>query len=251
MTLSPLGNLRRCGIAACVALTLAAIPMIGHADPVLVNGNFESLGTPGQSALFGTGQSQQVTGWTTNGYNFVFTPGAADTTGATNGLKLWGPGTGSANGLTGSPAGGNFLALDGVYETSPVSQTITGLTPGATETVSFYYAGAQQSGYTSSTTEGLIVSLGSQSDETAILNNVAEGFTGWNEDSFTFTATSASETLSFLAVGTPSGVPPMTLLDGVTLSETAPVPEPGSLALLSTGLIGLGGFVRSRFSKRS
>ena len=53
---------------------------------------------------------------------------------------------------------------------------------------------------------------------------------------FTYTATAASEVLSFLATGTPSGVPPFALLDGVTLNS---VPEPGSLALLGIGLIAL------------
>jgi hypothetical protein len=49
----------------------------------------------------------------------------------------------------------------------------------------------------------------------------------------TFTPTSTSETLSFLAIGTPGGVPPLALLDGVSLSD---IPEPASWALLVSGL---------------
>jgi hypothetical protein len=112
--------------------------------------------------------------------------------------------------------------------------------------VSFYFAGAQQSGNTGPTTDQFLVSLGSQTLSTPVLNDPSHGFTGWQLENLTFTPTSTSEVLSFLAVGTPSGVPPFALLDGVTVSA---VPEPASLALLSTGLIGLGGYVRSRFKK--
>jgi hypothetical protein len=76
--------------------------------------------------------------------------------------------------------------------------------------------------------------------------NASEGFTGWQTDSFTFTATSTSEVLSFLAVGTPAGVPPFTLLDGISVTQT---PEPQSLVLFATGLIGVSGLVRRRFQK--
>ena len=48
-----------------------------QATSLVVNGDFEQLLVPGASREFGSRfPSQQVTGWTTNGYNFVFTPGA-------------------------------------------------------------------------------------------------------------------------------------------------------------------------------
>nr|WP_229262497.1 PEPxxWA-CTERM sorting domain-containing protein [Duganella radicis] len=49
--------------------------------------------------------------------------------------------------------------------------------------------------------------------------------------------------MSFLAVGTPAGVPPFSLLDGVSL--TAAVPEPETWAMLGLGL-GLIGFTARR-----
>ena len=79
----------------------------------------------------------------------------ADTTGATgiDGLvKLWGPGDGSANGLGLSPNGGNFLAVDPSYrgagreQSNPITQLLTGLTPGKEYAVTFWYAGAEQEG---------------------------------------------------------------------------------------------------------
>jgi hypothetical protein len=125
-----------------------------------------------------------------------------------------------------------------------ISQTINGLTPGDQYTVSFWWGGAQQSGFTGATTEQWQVSLGSQTQSTVILHNANHGFTGWQQQSFTYTPTSASELLSFLALGTPTGVPPFSVLDGVTLN--AATPEPGTLALLGSGLLAGVGFVRSK-----
>ena len=218
-----LARLFACGVANIVlsALSLAVFAGSARATSLVANGNFEQLLVPGVSSEFGAlYSSQQVSNWTTDGYNYVFTPGSADTSGAVGQygkLYLWGPNNGSANGLPAtSPAGGNFLALDGAYDIGAVSQTINGLTPGQAVTVSFYWAGAQQSGYTGATTEQFKVSLGSESQYTPVLDNVSQGFTGWQYESFTFVPTSTSEVLAFLAAGTPGGVPPFSLLDGVS-----------------------------------
>ena len=239
------------GLAA-VGLAVAATSM--QAASLVTNGSFEQLSSPGVAAEFGSRYpSQQVTGWTTSGYNFVFTPGSADTKGAKGefgGVALWGPGRGSNNGLPAtSPDGGNFLALDAAYAVGPVTQSISGLTPGEATTVSFYWAGAQQAGFTGATTEQLKVSLGSSTQSTPVLNNVSHGFTGWKATAFSFVPTSSTEVLSFLAVGTPGGVPPFSLLDGVSVSTT---PEPASLGLMACTLVGFGAFAyRRRKQSRS
>jgi hypothetical protein len=91
------------------------------------------------------------------------------------------------------------------------------LTSGQKYTVSFWYAGAQQSGFDSNTTERWMVSPGNQTLSTAVLNDPNHGFTGRVYTSLTFTATGSSEVLSFLANGTPNGEPPFSLLDGVSM----------------------------------
>ncbi len=217
-----------------------------QASNLVLNGDFEQLLVPGSSMEFGSRYSyQQVTDWTTSGYNFVFTPGSADTTGAVGeygGLNLWGPNSGSNNGLpAASPASGNFLALDGDYAVGAVLQTINGLTPGKAATVSFYWAGAQQEGYDGAATDQFQVSLGSETQFTPVLDNASHGFTGWHGETLTFLPTSTSEVLSFLAIGTPDGVPPFLLLDGVSVSD---VPEPATWALVFLSFAGIGALRR-------
>ncbi|HEX4505081.1 MAG TPA: PEP-CTERM sorting domain-containing protein [Alphaproteobacteria bacterium] len=234
-----------------VALTFAGA---AKATNLVMDGSFDQLsGGIGQIGYNGT----SLTGWTNGhdgsgnlGYTFVYSSGSADTTGAngvSGNVKLWGPNDGSANGLPAtSPDGGNYIASDGAYQTAPLSQTINGLTSGAQYTVSFWFAGAQQSGYRGTNTEQWLVSLGGQQLATNILKNTDEGFTGWQYTTLTFTATSSSEVLSFLAAGTPSGVPPFSLLDGISMSQVVSTPEPGSIAMLLTGLGAIGVIARRR-----
>ncbi len=220
-----------------LALSLAAT---GARADLITNGNFTTNGGGGQ-----IGYNTTANGWTmanSTSYTFLFTSPTQATSGVTGqsgNLALWGPGDGSNNGLTASPAGGSFIASDGAYEQSAIQQTIAGLTVGQSYAVSFYYAGAQQYTFHGANTEQWEVSLGGQNLYTSVLDNTDEGFTGWQYTTMVFTATSASEVLSFLAIGTPSGVPPFSLLDGVTMNA---VPEPTSAAMMLSGLAGLIGF---------
>ena len=241
---------------AFTALVVAAMATSAYADPVILNGSFsQQSGTTSSELTSGPGigsytSGATLTNWsnsTPSAYNFIMTsPDVWDSNhqsaGASNQyntpLTFWAAAS--------SPNGGNFVALDSDFGQGAISQTVTGLTVGDQETITFEFAGAQQHPYDGKSTDQLEVSLGGQTLYSTILNDSSNGFTGWTTESLTFTATSTSETLSFLAIGTPSGVPSFALLDGVSIAQT---PEPGSLALLSTGLIGIGGLVRRRFSK--
>jgi hypothetical protein len=216
-------------------MTLLTLSSSAQALNLIANGGFETLTNgPGQFDSKTT-----ATSWTSSGYNFIFASGTADTTGA-NGdfgnLKLWGPGDGSANGLpASSPDGGNYVGADSAFEVGAIQQTVNGLTPGTLYALSFYWGAAQQSGFNGATTEQWQVTLGGQEQDTVILNNVNHGFSGWQSQTFFFAANNTSELLSFLAVGTPNGVPPFALLDGVSLVSDAP--EPGDFTLILGGLI--------------
>ena len=210
-----------------------------------------------------------VAGWSSAGYNYVYAPNTADS-GSTSGMNagapyqapgqfniasgsaagygntfLWGSnnkGAGTmSSGGTGTvdavPGGGNFVALDGVYEVSPISQTITGLTVGQIYVLKFWWAGAQQQSFTGPTTEWLVVNMGGtftgtgggtggyftngQTFTTSTISLPTTAFSGWYQQTMYFTASTSSETLSFLAGGTPSGEPPFSLVGSVDL-ETIP-----------------------------
>lgn len=197
------------------------------------------------------------------GYNFIYE----------NAFKSWFNGASSDTGntiqldtavlddLADTQDGGYFLALDSVYENAAIDVNLSTIA-GDTYTVTFDWAGVQQRYYSGTTTEFLAVALnGGTAQVTSPVSVPEQQFSGWQTgvtDTFTATTT-GTEVLSFLAGGTPTGAnqePAMTLLDNISVSEApptnvpppppSPTPEPNSLLLLSTGLCGLGGFLRHR-----
>ena len=240
---------------ASVALVALAISVPAYAN-LVVNGGFEST-TSGPDLQLGYNTNE--TGWTVpdphsgGSYFFVYAPGDADATGALGQygiVELWGPGDGSANGLPpASPAGGNFVAADGAFQPGAISQTISGLTLGANYTVSFWWAAAQENTRTGASQTQWLVSFGSSTQSTPFASITSEGFSGWMSQSFTFKADGGSDVLSFLANGTPAGVPPFALLDGVTVTQNT-TPEPSTLMLMGTGMVGVFGLGRRYYSRK-
>ncbi len=89
----------------------------------------------------------------------------------------------------------------------------------------------------------LFVDFGTDSFATALQTTVPGEFVGWFNVRRVFTATAATQTLSFLSVGAPNGLPPVALLDGVSLTA---VPVPASALLFGVALAGLGVAVNGR-----
>jgi hypothetical protein len=218
-------------------LSIIVIPVIGVAlfacgmarANLVTNGDFSLYGgvAPKNDFVY-----VQPTDWTGSGlYDFgveVDAPGTADN-GSDPGIPVYGP-------FPAPPppdANNNFIEADGDPSYSfSFSQTISGLTVGQNYTVSFNQAAGQQSGnLRGATTEQWQVSLGSDTQLSAVMNTPSQGVFPWEAQTLTYTASSTSEVLSFLAVGTPSGAPPMVFLDGVDMEST--VPEPSALMLLA------------------
>ncbi len=225
-------------LALASALGFALLGTAANANPINLVHNGDFASSYGQNNQFGTGfGGQGVTDWTGNGgYNLWFSSAASATTQSAvtqyggNAEDLYGP-------LGNSPTGGAFVALDGDPAIKGgISQTVNGLTAGDHYQLSFSWGAGQVQSRSGATTEQLMASLGSQSFLTNVVSNPSQSFTGWFTTTFNFTATGASEVLSFLSIGTPSGLPPIATLDGVSLVD---IPEPMSFGLFGLGVASL------------
>lgn len=250
-------------LLAAVTLAFAAAPAGATIDPThqfIVNGDFEQT-TNGLGQLR---SNTNVVGWTSQmvggdyGYTFVLNASTASTTGSPGQYgqeTLWGPGNGANNGLSNSPTGGNFIGADGAYHVSRLTQTITGLIVGESYQLTFNFAGAQEYGYDGASTDAWKFGFTGAgiNQQTAVLNNVNHGFTGWQTHTYNFVATQTSDTLYFLAKGTPSGQPPFSLLDSVSLTgayvTAAPDVATWMTLVLGFGLIGSSMRTRRRGSR--
>lgn len=272
--------LRRAVFVITAALSTAAMP--AHAAVNFVtNGSFSTTSaTSSRQMSSSNGQTQYVSGWYNSqyssseaGYNFIVLGGQGGTSSTAAMSNSEGPvyfwstlndGSTTSNGYGVSPDGGNFLAADGAYKQGYIYQFINNLTVGKTYDLSFYYGAAQQHGFDGDTTEAWQVNFSNvnnlrdtQSFATPTITNPSHGFSGWYTANTSFVATATSEILSFLAAGTPSGKPPFSLLDGVTLNEHIPpqqiaaVPESGTWAMMVVGFGATGLAIRGRRRAKS
>ena len=221
-----------------IALGLVALATASGASAagnLVTNGSFEANG-PGFLFADGNG-STAVTGWTTftatGSYPLVWLTDVAN-------------GPGFVYNYIASPDGGNALVTDGAltYQAG-TAQEISGLTIGAKYKLKFYWAGAQQQGFPGPTFDKYYtVSFGGESFATAPQAGPQGGFQGWFTENHVFTATRTSQVLAFFASGSPDGVPPFTILDGVSL--TGGVPEASTWAMLIAGFGLIGAVARRR-----
>ncbi len=250
---------------SCAGIALLINVTVARADNInlIVNGTFTqtTLTNSGQ-ITFNPPYTQVADWWTTTGVTlgFLYFPGTQNaqladqfTAYGTDYFQLY---QGITNTIPSSPpGGGNFIAVDA--DPSSVGsfiQTVNGLVPGAQYQLTFYQAGAQQAGYTGPTTEQWKVSLGSQTIFSALMMDASKDFVPWEQQTLTFTATNTSEYLTFMALGTPDGLPPAVLLADVSLvapGGPASAPEPSTMGMFafgSMGLLFLGARIRNRQS---
>lgn len=242
-------------------------------------GGINTLKSDGVTGDYTTGGN--ITSWTVqdvgtaSGLALLYTAGnQGNTSTANEGVVLTGRfgnfsvyDPGNVAGATGgaipntSPGGGNFVVADGAvgYQVA-IYQTLTSLSPGTVYAVNFWYAAGQQYAFNGTTTEGWQVSLSSTAQLTQTAANgttiqdtpaqagggLAQGaFQGWAQQTFNFTASSSSQVLTFLSLGTPSGQPPVDFLSAVSVTAAA-TPEPGSLVMIGGGLLSLACLIRYR-----
>ncbi len=250
----------RAAIVGLSAISLSTFAARAHAASLVQNGDFTQFSSGGIGqvgntlAATGTKGVQGVaTGWTVGSnsssgnavLDFILNPTTADSNiylangtlgSAYGGFAISGPNSGYSNGYKGLPTGatGNILAVDAdtAYGAS-ISQLLTNLSVGSQYSISFWDAATEQSnttaptppGVTSQWTVSLIDQINNQTQShTATAFAIpSNGFSGWVQESLTFTATADREVLRFVASGTPGGAPPVALLSGVSANQ---VPEP-------------------------
>lgn len=233
-----------------VLLALSAAAAFGAnlaaANPLVANGGFDltTNGTNKQLSSSPGNAANRTTlaGWTSSngndgGYNFVLDTGIITTGASTIGLKNY----------TSAVDHGNVFASDALYYPGTLSQSIGGLRAGTNYVLTFDYALGQQAGFDGANADNYWqVGFGGATAASSKLSIDNGGFSDWKTATMTFTATSASQVLSFLAKGSSPGAPPFMLLDNVSMQ--AAVPEPSTLSLVFGG-VGLAVFLARRRRK--
>ena len=211
---------RNCGVLAVVIGAAFAAAPAGAVDNLVANGsmNFPGVGAP--------------TDWT-----FLNPSG-----------EFW-----RSFGNMPSPDGGSYFGIQDLDSFAPrvnvggITQLVDGLQIGQNYQLTFFSM-SNHTSLSASAFQDWRVTFGGQTQTSRLTTAAAAGT--WVQSSMTFTATAASQALTFMAEYLPGSYPEILNIDGVVLSAT-PVPEPPPGLLAGAGLLAIGWtVVRRRATRR-
>ncbi|HZZ77962.1 MAG TPA: PEP-CTERM sorting domain-containing protein [Gemmataceae bacterium] len=248
-------------IAVAVATILMLVAPCAQATNLVSNGEFSQFTQGGPNEFLADNNfapDAKLLDWSNDRpFVAVYAPNSSELIGAIgpsysgSPITLWGPLNGSNNGFTDTSPNqatdptANFIAMDGDpgFFGTGISQTIsTPLVMGQQYTLSYYWGASQDFNDFGPTHSGWTVMLGTQQlvdGNTLFASIPSEGFSGWMNETVTFTYSGGpTDLLQFLVVSGPASLPPIALLDSVSLQR---VPEPTSVLLMGLGLLAMVG----------
>lgn len=247
------------GFSALILASTVSLP--AQAINLITNGGL----VPSQAVLDATGSTQSyrnpfpdgfvnttdLPGWTlrlntpNNDYSVLTPDGTAFKNSSSVSGKYAFPLNADPGQTVLSPTGsGWFLQMDGDPQyAARLEQTVAGLTVGQAYILTFYQAAGSLNDpqFSGATTDQFTVTFGSDTQVAPMMSLAdQQSVIPWSKQTMTFTATSTSQVLSFLNVGTPAGQPPVALLSGISVEavpwETDTLPLVGSTVIFGLGL---------------